>query len=518
MTFSRRSSAVAAVYLGTFMATLAISIVSVALPSIQADLKTDIAGLQWIVGSYALALASLMLSAGPLGDRYGRKRAWLSGVVLFSVGSAVCACASSLGMLIVGSVLQGVAGALVIPGALSILTQAYPDPVQRAHVIGGWSSFSAVSLILGPILGGLLVDNVGWPSIYLINVPLGVIATGLGLFGIEETSDPSHAAFDPPGQLLSIVFLGALTYALITAGHAGWTAAPVGVALIVAAIAFVIFILVEMRMARPVLPIDLFRFRTFASANFASFVLGFSGYTSLFLFSLFLQQGQGWSATEAGWRMGPVFVAMAVFSSLFGRLSARYGSHGLMLAGYLLIGASMLTMATFSPTTPYAAIALLFSLLGAGLGLAVPSTSAAAMAAAPRERTGSASATMNALRQAGMTIGIALLGTAMGARAISSMVATLAAAKITDATALAATAVRQHELPEGLSMTAEAFRAALARSFADGFSIAATIAGTLAIIVPVVLFASIRQSRRREQGTTDMVGPTQSSTLKEESA
>ena len=159
---SRRRVLVAAVYLGTFMATLAISIVTVALPTIQASLKTDLSGLQWVVGSYALCLSAFMLSSGPISDRYGRRRVWLIGVVLFSIGSAISAAASSLGILIAGSALQGVAGALVIPGALSILTQAFADPAQRAHVIGGWASFSAVSLVIGPMLGGILVDNVGW--------------------------------------------------------------------------------------------------------------------------------------------------------------------------------------------------------------------------------------------------------------------------------------------------------------------------------------------------------------------
>lgn len=496
MPLPRKPCAVAAVYLGTFMATLAISIVSVALPAIQAALQTDMAGLQWIVGSYALFLSAFMLSAGPLGDRYGRKRAWLLGIVLFTSGSAICACATSLAMLIMGASLQGAAGALVIPGSLSILTQAYPDPARRAHVIGGWSSFSAVSLILGPVLGGLLVDNIGWQSIFLINVPIGLLTTGLGLFGITESSDPEQAAFDPAGQILSIIFLGALTYGLIAAGQSGWTAGGVLLALGTAALALLAFIGVEMRTARPVLPADLFRDSAFASANFASFALGFSGYSSLFLFSLFLQQAQGWSATQAGWRMGPVFMAMAVVSSLFGWLSGRYGTWRMMLAGYLLIAISMLAMSVFSPTTSYLAISPLFALLGIGLGLSIPSTSAAAMESAPRERTGSASATMNALRQSGMTIAIALLGTVMSARAIASATAALAGANMVEAGKLAGMAVRLHEKPPGLSMATGDFGALLARAFADGFSTAVTIAGLLALLVPLVLVAAARGGGR----------------------
>lgn len=504
MSRSRKRMAVAAVYLGTFMATLAISIVTVALPAIQSGLGTDLAGLQWVVGSYALCLSAFMLSAGPLGDRYGRKRAWLSGVALFVAGSAICAASSSLAMLIAGCALQGIAGALVIPGALSILTQTFPDPGERAHVIGGWSSFSGISLIVGPMLGGILVDNIGWPSIFLINLPVGAAALLLGMGGIEESADPDHAALDPAGQALSVIFLGALTYALISAGNAGWSAPAVVIALVVAAVSFLLFVVVEMRVARPVLPVDLFRDRAFASVNFASFVLGFGGYSSLFLFSLFLQQAQGWSATQAGWRMAPVFAAMAVFASLFGRLARAHGMRRLMILGYVLLALSMLAMASFTPHTSYWAVAPLFALLGIGMGLVVPSTGAAAMEAAPRERTGAASATMNALRQGGMTIGIALLGTVMGARAVTSLTAAFDTAGVADAPALAGSAVRRHSMPAGLDMTPDVFRELLASAFAGGFALAAAIAGLCGLIAAVTLaIAARRRSARPVAATPD---------------
>ncbi|MDT2024402.1 MFS transporter [Methylocella sp. CPCC 101449] len=224
MSPSRKKLVLTAVYLGTLMASLAISIVTVALPAIQAALKVDFSGLQWVVGAYALCLSAFMLSAGPLSDRYGRKRVWLVGVALFILGSAVCAAAPSLSVLIAGSALQGMAGAVVIPGSLSILTQAFPDPHERAHVIGGWSSFSGIALIVGPILGGLLVDHVSWRSIFLINLPLGALTLLIGLSGLQESADPDQASFDPIGQVLSALCLGALAYALIGAGQVGWTA------------------------------------------------------------------------------------------------------------------------------------------------------------------------------------------------------------------------------------------------------------------------------------------------------
>ena len=499
---TRRPYAVAAVYLGTFMASLAISIVSVALPAIQADLGISLSGLQWVVGAYTLCLSAFMLSAGPLADRYGRKRTWLGGVAVFTFGSIICSLAPSLAILIAGCALQGVGGALVIPGALSILTQAFPDPVQRAHVIGGWSSFSAISLILGPMLGGVLVDHVGWPSIFLVNLPIGALTIGLGLWSVQESANPDHAALDPAGQALSVIFLGVLTYALISAGHEGWDAGPTLAALLAAAVAFVLFIAVELRSSRPVLPVDLFWRGDFACTNFASFVLGFSGYSSLFLFSLFLQQAQGWSATQTGWRMAPVFLAMGIVSPFFGRLSKRYGTGRLMTVGYILLGLSMLAMAAFTSVTPYSIIALCFALLGVSLGLTVPATGAAAMASAPRERTGAASATMNALRQGGMTIGIALLGTFMSVRAVASLGGVLSSMGLPGAAALAGTAVHRHERPATLHIAPDLFKRLLEDAYARGFGIAAASAGILGLVAATALVVAAHRATRADQPAT----------------
>jgi len=489
MTDARRPTLVAAVYLGTFIAALDVSIVSVALPSIQTALHTDIAGLQWVVGAYALCLSAFMLSAGPIGDRYGRKRSWLVGVAVFMVGSAICAAAPTLAVLITGCAVQGVAGAFLIPGALSILTQAFPDPAQRAHVIGGWSSFSAISLIVGPILGGILVDTAGWPSIFLINLPIGVVTICLGVWGIRETAHPDHAALDPAGQAMSVLWLGALTYGLISAGQHGWTARGTVIALAASMVAFVIFMLIESRVRRPLLPLTLFGNARFAITNLASFVLGFSGYSSLFFFSLFLQQAQGWSATEAGWRMAPQFAAMAIVSSGFGRLAARYDVRTLMIAGYAMVGGAMLAMSLFVPDTPYLLIASLFALLGIGMGLAVPATSAAVMMSVPRERSGMASATMNALRQAGMTLGIALLGTLMSARALTLLTTGLEAAGVADARATATAAVSRHEVSASSGMDVSTFNTLLSQAFAGGFHVAMAYAGLLGLMAAALLVA-----------------------------
>lgn len=488
---ARRRALVLAVNLGSFITILDISIVNVALPTMQAALRIDMAGLQWVVDAYALFLSAFMLSAGPLGDRYGRKRSWLAGVLLFTAGSALCGLADNLTALLIGRAVQGVAGALLVPGALSLLTQAFPDPKERAQTIGIWASCNAISLIVGPMLGGVLVAHFNWQSIFLINLPVGALAIALGAWSITESAHPEHAAFDPAGQALSVLWLGALTYGLIAAGEHGWAAPQATVALAIAAVGLLAFLWVEHRAARPILPLGLFRDAGFAITNFASFVLGFSAYSSLFFFSLYLQHVQGLSPLATGWQLAPQFAAAGLVSLVFGRLNLRFGLPRLMIAGFAFIGLAMLGMTRFEAHTPYLVSGSLLVLLGLGTGLAVPSTSMAVMATVPRERSGMASATMNALRQTGMTIGIALLGALMSGRAIEALTASLAQRGAPDAQALARAAITLHELPAQPANAAELAAAALA----SGFHAAMLFAGAASLLAALLLLFLARGAK-----------------------
>ncbi|WP_447920705.1 MFS transporter [Achromobacter aegrifaciens] len=489
---AHRRALVLAVNLGSFITILDISIVNVALPTMQAALRIDMAGLQWVVDAYALFLSAFMLSAGPLGDRYGRKRSWLAGVLLFTAGSALCGLADNLTALLIGRAVQGVAGALLIPGALSLLTQAFPDPKERAQAIGVWASCNAIALIVGPMLGGVLVAHFDWQSIFLINLPVGALAIALGAWSITESAHPEHAAFDPAGQALSVLWLGALTYGLIAAGEHGWSAPQATVALAIAAAGLCAFLWVELRAARPILPLGLFRDAGFAITNFASFVLGFSAYSSLFFFSLYLQHVQGLSPLAAGWQLAPQFAAAGLVSVVFGRLNLRFGLPRLMIAGFALIGAAMLGMTCFEADTPYAVSGSLLVLLGLGTGLAVPSTSMAVMATVPRERSGMASATMNALRQTGMTIGIALLGALMSGRAIDALAASLSRLGTPDAQALARDAITRHVMP---AQPANAATLA-ADALAGGFHAAMLAAGAASVLAALLLLVVARGAKR----------------------
>ncbi|MGO3742840.1 MFS transporter [Kerstersia sp.] len=479
MNTARRRAALAAAYLGTFLATLDISIVNVALPTMQTALDTDIAGLQWVVNAYAICLSAFMLSAGPASDRHGHKRAWLAGVVLFTAGSALCGLAPTLGILLAGRAVQGLSAALLIAGALPILTHIFPEPKARASAIGGWSAFSALALILGPLLGGLLLDSFGWQSIFLINLPLGLLAIALGAWGIPERRFPDHAARDPWGQALSILALGALAYGLIQAGETGFATPLTLLTLGLALVCLLLFAMVERRVERPLLPLALFRQPAFVLANNASFMLGFAYYSSLFFFSIYLQQIHGWSPVETGWRMMPQFFVTGCLSMLFGRLGMWLPVRTLMISGYALIAIAMFAMMLCDAQTDYVFIGINLAVLGAGAGLAVPATSLVIMGMAPPEQAGSVSATMNALRQAGMTLGIALLGALMSSRAIHQLTASAADAGLPDAPALAYQAITQHQFPADLAaQLMERYIAAMT----GGFHLAMLGAGVSALL------------------------------------
>jgi EmrB/QacA subfamily drug resistance transporter len=415
----KRIFLIIAVCLGTFMATLDISIVNVALPAIGQELSTNLSMLQWVIDAYALCLSALILSVGPLSDRYGRKKVWLVGSTIFTLGSLICALASNIQWLLFGRAVQGIAAAALIPGALSIITQAFSNDIERIKVIGIWSAVSALSLIIGPILGGFLVDTFDWTTIFIINIPIGLLTLVLGGLGIMESADPDKAALDPVGQLLSIVALGGITYGLIEAGDLSWDSPWTLGSLALGAVALLGFVAVELKVARPLLPLYLFKKNPdFFQYNMASFALGFATYSNVFFIALFLQKGQGWGAFEAGLRMAPEFIAMALFSFSFGRLSGRYSVRNIMIIGFLLIALSSMLLTRVNADTDYFTIAATLFILGAGMGMATPAIGALVMSSVEKAYSGMASAVMNALRQTGMTLGIALLGTLMTHRAV----------------------------------------------------------------------------------------------------
>lgn len=488
----KKSGMLTAVFLGSFIVQLNMSIVTVALPAIQSSLKTDVTGLQWVVNAYILCLSAFMLSGGTLGDRYGRKRLWLWGVAVFTVGSALCGAASGLPLLIGGRIVQGIAAALMVPGAMSILAQAYPDPAERARIIGWWGTFGSLSTVVGPVIGGFLVDLVGWPSIFSINLPLGILTFIFSVSSIRESADPDETSLDLPGQLLGTVWLGALSYALITGRGAGWLSPFTLVCLGVALVTFLAFVAVELRQPKPMLPVRLFTDARFAVTNAASFVLGFGAYSVFFFLSLYLQQVQGYTATAAGLRYLPLCGAISLASFYSGRLSGRFGPQASMLAGYLITGIALAGMYCFGPDTGYAVVAFLFAILGIGMGLSIPATVTAVFIGVPRERSGMASGTVNATRQAGTALGVALLGTVLTAQAVSTVTAALKAIPVPppfsaqlaeDIIAHNGTALTSaYPIDPGLAVSL--FR----QAFTAGLNTTALITGIVTVVIALVIY------------------------------
>ncbi len=386
-------------------------------------------------------------------------------------------------MLIAGRVIQGVAAAALIPGALSIITQAFSNDIERIRIIGIWSAVSALSLIIGPILGGFLVDSFDWTTIFLINIPIGLLTLLLGWLGIQESADPDKAALDPMGQVLSIIALGGLTFALIEAGEHGWGSYLTLSGLIIAIFACLGFIWVELHVTRPLLPLFLFKKNPFFfQYNMASFALGFATYSNVFFIALFLQKGQGWGAFEAGIRMAPEFIAMAIFSFSFGKLSRRLSVRNLMILGFILIALASLLLTRVNTETPYIPIAITLFILGAGMGMSTPAIGALVMASVDKAYSGIASAVMNALRQTGMTLGIAFLGTLMTHRAVEQLLQD-------NKLAMMLSAQEIERLIQTSSVMPSTFIEQATRSaFVSGFNLA-MLGGAIAILITLCLMA-----------------------------
>ncbi len=262
--------------LGFFMVLLDTSIVTVALPTIQVDLHTHLSDLQWVVDAYTLPFAALLLTAGTLGDRYGRKRLFLVGLVLFLLGSTLCGFAPTLGWFLFGRVVQGVGGAALSPGSLSVLVAAFPEPRERAQAIGIWSGISGLALAAGPLLGGLLIQIASWPAIFFVNLPVGLVALALGWPLLAESRNPTAQKIDLPGQALVIAGLTCLITALIEGSSQGWTSPLILGLFSGSGVLLAAFLLVEARVREPLLPLRLFVNRVFLVANVAALIVGFA--------------------------------------------------------------------------------------------------------------------------------------------------------------------------------------------------------------------------------------------------
>ncbi|MEV5897723.1 DHA2 family efflux MFS transporter permease subunit [Nonomuraea fuscirosea] len=407
--------ALAAVTLGTFMTYLDNNVGNVALPTIQRDLGLTISGLEWIVSSYILVFAGLMLAGGRLADVYGARRVFLGGLAVFTLASLAAGLATSGGMLIAARAVQGVGAALLTPTALALISQIFPDPAERGRAVGVWSMAGALSMALGPVVGGFISENLHWGWIYLVNVPIGVVTAGLALWAVRPAFERVRHNLDVPGLVTSAVALFALTYALIEGESAGWTSPEILAASGVFVLAAVAFVLAESRAAEPMVAVSLFRSRVFSGGLLTSGIWSFGVFGIYFFSALWLQNVLGFTPTQAGASFVPMALTMAVVALLSQRISAALGIGRTVALGMALMGAAIFLISRVGADGGFADVAPWFLLYGLGGGLLVPLTSAV-LGGMPKARTGVASGVLNVSREVFGLLGITVLGAFLSSR------------------------------------------------------------------------------------------------------
>ncbi|HEX5302206.1 MAG TPA: MFS transporter [Streptosporangiaceae bacterium] len=409
----RQAVALLSACLGFFVIQLDVTIVNVALPAIQREIGGTLAGLQWVIDAYTLALASIMLTAGATADRVGARKIFTAGLTVFAVGSAACAAAPALGVLIAARAVQGLGASALLPCSLALLVHQFPDPRARARALGVWGGMGSVGVALGPVAGGALVAAVGWRSIFLVNVPICLLTVVLlRRFARESPTHPDRRT-DVPGLLLGVTMLAALTASFITAGGQGWTRPLPGALLVVGAGAAWAFIRAERRHPHPVLPLKLFTNKNLSGATAVGLIFNLVLYGSLLCLSLYLQTTRHESVLATGLLLLPMSATVGLGSLASGRLTAHLGPRTPMIAGLALAGAGTALLATAGPETSITLILAGSILLGL-VSLAMPAMTAAVVGAAGPEHAGVASGVLNAARQSGGALGVAVLGSLLG--------------------------------------------------------------------------------------------------------
>jgi EmrB/QacA subfamily drug resistance transporter len=490
----RRQLTLLAMCVSQGMILLDITIVNIALPSIQHELGVAPGRLEWVISAYALSLAALIPLGGTLGDRFGRKRFFLIGMVVFTAGSVACALAPSDLALIGARAVQGVGGAVMSALTLSILTETFP-PERRAGAIGTWAAIAGLGFGAGPILGGLLLSTFDWSSIFWVNVPLAAVGFGLALLAVRESRDPTARRLDVPGVLLSGLGLLGVTFGLIETSSRSWDSALVVVPLAVGAILLGAFALWERAARSPMIPSSLLGARSFATgcAVYLLVYLALAGV--MFYVSLLYQNVEGWSALRTGLSWLAMNIPFLCMAQLAGRLHRHFPHAVVVGAGSLLGAFGILALSQVSPTTPFALAGLGYVALGAGYGTLVPGIIDVAMRDVPRGVSGVASGILNAARQVGTSVGLAVLGAIGLNAATSDWTAKVAGfpASVQAAAHGQTQAVAGAQISSVTQSIGAAYRDPAVQSFLRGYRLAMIVAAACVLAAAVIAGLGLRE-------------------------
>ncbi len=413
LSYQRRMLVLAICCLSLFIVGLDSTIVNVALPSIGRELHSSVSGLQWTIDAYTLVLASLLMFSGSTADRIGRRRTFQTGLALFTLGSLLCSLAPGLGWLVAFRMLQAVGGSMLNPVAMSIITNTFTEPAERAKAIGVWGGVFGLSMALGPVAGGALVDSVGWRGIFWVNIPVGIAAIILTALFVPESRSDRYRRPDPLGQLLIIALLASLTYAIIEGPGSGWGSTKIVIFFVIAAVALAVFVPYERRRRDPLIDPRFFRSAPFSGATVAA-VSAFAALGGfLFLNTLYLQDVRGFSPLVSGLYLLPMAVTLAVCAPLSGRIVASRGARFPMAAaGVALIAAGiLLTWLTNSSSPGFLVIS--YMVFGAGLGMVNAPITNSAVSGMPRQQAGVAAGVASTSRQVGTSLGVAVMGSVL---------------------------------------------------------------------------------------------------------
>jgi MFS transporter, DHA2 family, methylenomycin A resistance protein len=491
----RRRLTLLAMCVATFMIQLDVTIVNVALSSIQRELQVSSGGLEWVIGGYALSLAALIPVSGALGDRYGRRRIFLAGVVVFAAGSAACALSPDAIVLVAFRVLQGAGGAAMLALTLSIITDTFP-PETRAGAIGTWAAVGGTGFGVGPAVGGILLTVSGWASVFWVNLPFAAIAIAITAVAVRPTRNPYAGRLDLPGAAASAAGLFAVTLGLTESASHPWGSGAVAGPIAAGAALLVGFVGWERRCPHAMIAPALLRARSFVSAS-AVYLISYTAFSGvLFYVTLLYQDVNGWSPLRTGLSWLFMNAPFLLAAQLTGRLDRRFPAAGMVAAGCVAGAAGVFALSLAAPTTPFVVTAVGFLLCGAGFGLLVPGVTHVAMRDVPPEMSGAASGVVNASRQIGTSVGLAVLGTLGVTSAIGNWTATAQRFPA----ALRARALRQAQNVGGARINAvaralgAAYRQPAAQSFAHGYHVAVGVGAACLLAAAVIAILGFRRS------------------------